>query len=305
MAGDAVTTPAAKTNKENIMAMFEYDSSADGSDLEQSIGKASRGGVRTPGSSRRPMSAQKHCSDEIMELGADFDGGAALSPVAVVSPDAEVQKRSAPNTPVVASPAPPKFFTAQASDLVVTEVIVEEPEGKSPSPLPAPPMARSPSGSQLGLLAPRTPPPLPPLDENVTPSTAASFGEGSRGRIASPPRSVAAPVLGVAKAVTVSFDEAARTPEAKAAPPPPLGVGSPSKASPSKTRGGFLGKFGLGGGFARFSRASSASAPPPQNSVDTSEPGSRTPAPAKAKARVVNVAPRAPIETTHAFVDTC
>ena len=79
-AGEVVTATPEKTNKENILAMFEYDSSADGSDLEQSVGKTSRGHVRTPGSSRRPMSAQKLCSDEIMERSARSDGSSHVKP---------------------------------------------------------------------------------------------------------------------------------------------------------------------------------------------------------------------------------
>ena len=262
-------TPNNKENaKANILAMFDEDSSVDG-DSPKSALRAKT--PKTPGSAKPRTPGSKPCSDDIVAI-TDFDVAASpapekapAAPVAVVSAERPTPER--PERPERPTPER-RSLLASKDELVVTEVIMEEPASPDApaSPLPAPPrLAPMPAAT--------TPPPPAALADELS----SSSSRGTRAALAA--LSPQAP----------NFDAATKevATAAVASEPPKKGSPSPSK----KGRGWKL-------SFPRFSRAAKATeetVPPVEVSVvETSAPGNRTPAPTKrgGKARLVTVKAR-------------
>ncbi|KAK7241471.1 hypothetical protein SO694_00058166 [Aureococcus anophagefferens] len=138
-------TPNNKENaKANILAMFDEDSSVDG-DSPKSALRAKT--PKTPGSAKPRTPGSKPCSDDIVAI-TDFDVAASpapekapAAPVAVVSaerPTPERPERPTPERPERPTPER-RSLLASKDELVVMEVIMEEPASPddAASPLPA------------------------------------------------------------------------------------------------------------------------------------------------------------------------
>ncbi|KAH8064149.1 hypothetical protein JL720_12947 [Aureococcus anophagefferens] len=261
-------TPNNKENaKANILAMFDEDSSVDG-DSPKSALRAKT--PKTPGSAKPRTPGSKPCSDDIVAI-TDFDVAASpapekvpAAPVAVVSaerPTPERPERPTPERPERPTPER-RSLLASKDELVVTEVIMEEPASPDAPPPPRPPPAPMPAAT--------TPPPPAALADELE-LVVARHARGPRGALA--------PGSEFRRGDKGGRDRAASEPPKKGSP-------SPSK----KGRGWKL-------SFPRFSRkAPEETVPPPVevSVVATSAPGNRTPASTKrgGKARVVQVKAR-------------